>query len=83
MERPITPEIPDASPSMQISTQGRVKGPEEERKTPSMPEHTVEHPEGYRPVNCSCAASETGVVMPRIEVNAFPADEIEGRGNLF
>ena len=63
VEGPKTPELLDASSSMQVATSDKV----EEPKTSPTPEHTFEHPEGYRPVNCSCATSgslETDAVLP-------------------
>lgn len=88
VEGPKTPEVPDASSPMQVSIQGCVEGPKErveESKMSPMPEHTVEHPEGYKPVNCSCArprAQGNDMVMPT-EVDPFSVDEIASRGNVF
>lgn len=47
------PKIPDASSLMQVASSERG----EEQKTSPTLEHTFEHPDGYRPVNCSCAMS--------------------------
>ena len=51
VEGPKTPELPDAPFPVQVAITERV----EEPKTPPMPVHTIEHPEGYKPVNCSCS----------------------------
>lgn len=74
------PQLPDASSSVQVATSVKVEEPKlldasqvaasgrvKEPKTSPTPEHTFEHPEGYRPVNCSCATSvslETDAVLP-------------------
>ena len=74
VEGPKTPELPDASSSVQIATSVKAEEPKlpdasvpmhvaaservEEPKTSPTPGHTFEHPEGYRPVNCVCATSD-------------------------
>lgn len=79
---PKTPVLPDVSP-MHIATQEAVEGPK-------APEHTIEHPEGYRPVNCSCSvrarAVEIGPVLAnelKAEGSLFSGRDLAGRGNLF
>ena len=44
-------ELPDAPP-MQAATEESVEKP----KTPSTVKHTIEHSEGFGPVNCSCSS---------------------------
>ena len=63
-ERVEEPETPHALSPMHVATSERVEEPE---TSPTLG-HTVEHPEGYRPVNCSCVtsgSSETDAVLPR------------------
>lgn len=82
------PETANASSPLQVALSERVEEPE---TAPTRLEHTFEHPEEYRPADCSCATSdslETEVVLPK-EANAgaqtdmFSALEIASRGNLF
>lgn len=78
-------ELPDAS-AVQIATRERV-----ESKTPSMLKHTVEHAEGFGPVNCSCSrpwSMDIDAVVPMeadagFEVNAFSVHGIASRRSLF
>lgn len=79
VEGPKTP-VPDVSP-MCIATQEAGEGPK-------MQGHTIEHPEGYRPVNCSCSANsvEIGPVLAnelKAEGSLFSDRALAGRGNLF
>ena len=87
-------ELPDAS-AMQAATRVSVEKP----KTPSTIKHTIEHAEGFGPVNCSCSSlcsmeldavmpMEAEAVLPReadagAEGNAFSLHGIVSRGNLF
>lgn len=81
------PELRDASLPMQIAAIEMVG---EVKESPG-PKHTVEHPEGYRPVNCSCTASwslDDAAIMRSetdagAEANAFSVHGIASRGNLF
>lgn len=88
VEGPKTPELSAASLSpVQIA----VREIKEEPKMSPMPEHTIEHPEGYRPVNCNCTREpsvEVDAVVPRetdagAEANAFSVDAVASRGNVF
>lgn len=59
-----------------------------ESKTPSVPEYTAELPEGYMPIDHSCAglwSLQDGAVTPDAgaEANAFSSLDMASRGNLF
>lgn len=51
VEGPKTPELPDVPSPVQVTLGERV----EEPMVSPLPEHTIEHPEGYKPVNCDCS----------------------------
>lgn len=86
VDGPKMSELPAVSP-VQVATRESAEGP----KTPPTRAHTMKHPEGYRPVNCSCARSwspEVDAVMPMladagVAANAFSVRGIASRGNLF
>ena len=78
------PKIPDALSPMEDATV------EEAERSPR-PEHSIEHAEGYKPVNCSCMglpwSLDDNAVM-RSETHAGDEDAFSvlgmaGRGNLF
>ena len=107
VEGPKTLELPLASSPVPVATSVKVEEPEtahassplqvalshrvEELKTAPTLDHTFEHPEGYKPVNCSYATSgsrETEAVLPKgadpgAQTDMFSALEIASRGNLF
>lgn len=82
-----TLELPIASSPVQVATSVKVEEPE---TAPTL-EHTFEHLEGYRLVNCSCTTSgslETEAVLPKeadagAQTDMFSALELASRGNLF
>ena len=88
VEGPKTPELPAASLSpVQIA----IREIKEEPKTPPMPEHTIKHPEDYRPVNCNWTkevslevdAVVSGETDAGAEAKAFSVDAIASRGSVF
>lgn len=87
VEGPRTPRLLDGSPPVQVAIRERV----EEPKTPPALEHSIEHAQGYKPVNCSCANPSSpeidAVVLreadPGVKANAFSVYDMASRGNLF
>ena len=97
-------ELPDAPPlvddvagAVHLATREWIEGPvlladvsRMHIAGPEAPEHTIQHPDGYRPVNCSCSLRAHSVEIGPVVANELKAEgslfsdrDLAGRGNLF